>query len=149
MKCIQKRRRKSSFTIQNLFVTVHLLEETLAVLSLGKLCEDHGYSQEWVSGQKPTVDQRREDNFFARRTSSYLSSFQGYSPDLEAIRRQHRHCMICQQFQLKNEVTNSRHETGAEHPQKPKTKRKRGMTVEIRTTVCEIFVNGWSSSQII
>ena len=28
----------------NLFVTVQLLEETLAVLSLGKLCEDHGYS---------------------------------------------------------------------------------------------------------
>ena len=41
----------------NLFVTVQLLEETLAVLSLGKLCEDHGYSYEWVSG-----DQRREDN---------------------------------------------------------------------------------------
>ena len=28
----------------NLIVTVQLLEETLAVLSLGKLCEDHGYS---------------------------------------------------------------------------------------------------------
>ena len=30
----------------NLFVTVQLLEETPAVLSLGKLCEDHGYSYE-------------------------------------------------------------------------------------------------------
>ena len=27
-----------------LFVTVMLLEETPAVLSLGKLCEDHGYA---------------------------------------------------------------------------------------------------------
>ena len=27
-----------------LFVTVQLLDETPAVLSLGKLCEDHGYS---------------------------------------------------------------------------------------------------------
>ena len=36
----------------NLFVTVQLLDETPAVLSLGKLCEDHGYSSEWVSGQK-------------------------------------------------------------------------------------------------
>ena len=27
----------------DLFVTVMLLEETPAVLSLGKLCEDHGY----------------------------------------------------------------------------------------------------------
>ena len=37
----------------NLFVTVHLLEETPAFLSLGKLCEDHGYTYEWVSGQRP------------------------------------------------------------------------------------------------
>ena len=29
-----------------LFVTVQLLDETPAVLSLGKLCEDHGYSYE-------------------------------------------------------------------------------------------------------
>ena len=28
----------------DLFETVMLLEETLAVLSLGKLCEDHGFS---------------------------------------------------------------------------------------------------------
>ena len=31
---------------------MQLLEETSGVLSLGKLCEDHGYSHEWVSGQK-------------------------------------------------------------------------------------------------
>ena len=30
-----------------------LLEETPAVLSLGKLCEDHGYTNHWTSGQKP------------------------------------------------------------------------------------------------
>ena len=39
----------------NLFESVQLLEETLAVLSLGKLCEDHGYSYAWVSGQKPRL----------------------------------------------------------------------------------------------
>ena len=37
----------------DLFVTVMLLEETPAVLSLGKLCEDHGYAHHWTSGQKP------------------------------------------------------------------------------------------------
>ena len=37
----------------NQFVTVQLLEDTPAVLSLGKLCKDHGYSYEWVSGQEP------------------------------------------------------------------------------------------------
>ena len=37
----------------DLFVTVQSLAETVAVPSLGKLCEDHGNSNEWVSGQKP------------------------------------------------------------------------------------------------
>ena len=37
----------------DLFVTVMLLEETPAVLSLGKLCEDHGYGYHWTSGHKP------------------------------------------------------------------------------------------------
>ena len=36
----------------------------------------------------------------------------------------------------------------ADHPRKPRTKKK-GMVVEIRTTVCEIFLNGWRRSQII
>ena len=39
----------------NLFVTVQLIEETPAILSLGKLCKDHGYSNEWVSGQEPRL----------------------------------------------------------------------------------------------
>ena len=41
----------------DLFVTVLLLEDTLAVLSLGKLCEDHGYNCHWISGQKPHLIQ--------------------------------------------------------------------------------------------
>ena len=36
----------------DLFVTVMLLENTPAVLSLGRLCEDHGYTHHWISGQK-------------------------------------------------------------------------------------------------
>ena len=35
----------------DLFVTVMFLEETLAVLSLGKVCEDHGFSYHWTGGQ--------------------------------------------------------------------------------------------------
>ena len=37
----------------NLLVKVMLLEETPAVLSLGKLCEDHGYTYHWTSDQNP------------------------------------------------------------------------------------------------
>ena len=37
----------------DIFVTVKFLEDTPAVLSLGTLCDDHGYSYEWTSGQSP------------------------------------------------------------------------------------------------
>ena len=30
-----------------------VLEDTPTVLSMGKLCDEHGYSYEWINGQKP------------------------------------------------------------------------------------------------
>ena len=45
-----------------LFVTVQIREDTPAVLSLGKLCEDHGYACSWFSGQKPHLLQKRQEN---------------------------------------------------------------------------------------
>ena len=41
----------------DLFVKIMLLEETPAILSHGKLCEDHGYTYHWTSGQKPHLTQ--------------------------------------------------------------------------------------------
>ena len=35
------------------FLTMKVVEDTPAVLSLGKLCGEHGYSYEWTNGQKP------------------------------------------------------------------------------------------------
>ena len=35
------------------FLTMKVLEDTPAVLSLGKLRDEHGYSYEWINGQKP------------------------------------------------------------------------------------------------
>ena len=34
-------------------LTKKVLENTPAVLSLGKLCDENGYSYEWIHGQKP------------------------------------------------------------------------------------------------
>ena len=36
-----------------IFLTMKVLENTPAVLSLGKLCDENGYSYEWIHGQKP------------------------------------------------------------------------------------------------
>ena len=37
----------------DIFLTLKVLENTLAVLSLGKFCDENGYSYEWINGQKP------------------------------------------------------------------------------------------------
>ena len=37
----------------DIFLTMKVLENTPAFLSLGKLCDEHGYSCEWINGQKP------------------------------------------------------------------------------------------------
>ena len=51
---VQTREEATVYVKQlDLFVKVMLLEETPAVLSLGKLCEDHGKTHHWISGQKP------------------------------------------------------------------------------------------------
>ena len=34
-------------------MTMKVLENTPAVLSLGKLCDENGYSYQWINGQKP------------------------------------------------------------------------------------------------
>ena len=36
-----------------IFLTMKVLDDTPAVLSLGKLCDENGYSYEWINGQKP------------------------------------------------------------------------------------------------
>ena len=41
------------------FWTMKVLEDTAAVLSLGKLCDEHGYSYEWINGQKPHLIEKR------------------------------------------------------------------------------------------
>ena len=37
----------------DLFLTMKVIDHTPAVLSLGKLCDENGYSYEWINGQKP------------------------------------------------------------------------------------------------
>ena len=37
----------------DIFLTMKVLDNTPAVLSLGKLCDENGYSYEWINCQKP------------------------------------------------------------------------------------------------
>ena len=47
----------------DLFVTVLLLEETLAVPSLGEPCAEHGCSYEWKNGETQRLTPKWKDNY--------------------------------------------------------------------------------------
>ena len=42
----------------NICLTLKVLENTPAVLSLGKVCDENGYSYEWINGQKPHLNKK-------------------------------------------------------------------------------------------
>ena len=60
----------------DIFWTMKVLENTPAVLSLGKLCDENGYSCEWINGQKPHLIKKTGFGYSATRTTSFLSWFQ-------------------------------------------------------------------------
>ena len=46
----------------DIFLTMEVLDNTPAVLSLGKLCDENGYSYEWINGQKNTSHLKRDSD---------------------------------------------------------------------------------------
>ena len=50
-KCRRMKRQRCVKEL-DIFLTMKVLENTPAVLSLGKHCDEHGYSYEWINGQK-------------------------------------------------------------------------------------------------
>ena len=59
----------------DIFLTMKVLDNTPAVLSLGKLCDENGYSYEWINGQKPHPIKTGFEPSATRRTL-FLSWFQ-------------------------------------------------------------------------
>ena len=58
----------------DLFVTVIPLEDTLAVLSLGKLCENHGFHYHWTSVRNHISSNMAERPIAIRRTTYHSLS---------------------------------------------------------------------------
>ena len=83
-----------------LFLTMKVLENTPAVLSLGKLCNENGYSYEWINGQKPHLIkngiriQCNTENFVPIAVPGLsTSSSSGSHPSTSRTpSRQERHC---------------------------------------------------------
>ena len=125
----------------DLFVTVMLLQESPAVLSLVKLCEEHGYTYHWKSGQNPHPSKLARELIAISQTMYYLwfLEYQRVHPQLRFHlprhhlhhRSQHRLTEIQYrrtevsklQYQKEVEVrTKSFGETRCMNPQNPKTK---------------------------
>ena len=50
----------------DIFFTMKVFENTPAVLSLGKLCDENGYSYEWINGRKTTSHLKRDSDTVQR-----------------------------------------------------------------------------------
>ena len=80
----------------DIFLTMKVLDNTPAVLSLGKLCDENGYSYEWINGQKPHLIKNgiriicNTENFVPIVVPGLSSSFSGSSSTLRTSMKQER-----------------------------------------------------------
>ena len=81
----------------DIFLTLKVLENTPAVLSLGKLCDENGYSYEWINGQKPHLIKDgiriicNSENFVSIVVPGLSSSSSGSSPAPRTPMKQESH----------------------------------------------------------
>ena len=79
------------------FLTMKFLDNTPAVLSLGKLCNENGYSYEWINGQKPHLMKDgirticNTENFVPFVVPGLSSSSSGSSLTLRTFMKQESH----------------------------------------------------------
>ena len=81
----------------DIFFTMEILENTPAVLPLGKLCDENGYSYEWINGQKPHLIKNgiripcNMENFVPIEVPGLSSSSSGSSSTSKTSSRQESH----------------------------------------------------------
>ena len=82
----------------DIFLTMEVLENTSAVLSLGKLCDENGYSYEWINEQIQHLIKNgirkicNTENFVPIVVPDLSSSSFGSSSTLRTPSRQESHC---------------------------------------------------------
>ena len=138
-----------------LFVTVQIHDETLAVLSLGKLCEEHGYSYEWTSGQKPQLT--KTGKIILCNTEHFVPTVApGLSTGSSSSSASSSSTSLPQDtsggippVQQVNEVTIPTLGHREIEAIQQKTKTKTWTTVKHRVIECEISEFGWSSQKIL
>ena len=133
------------------FVTVQILDDTLAVLSLGKLCEEHGFTNEWASGQKATsLGQNEGVVLYKTFLISFLFVYQDCHQARAQVRlphryrRTHRALLPVQEFYEVTIPASKPRETEAILPE---MKHKKRTTIKQREVDCEISQSCWRSRE--
>ena len=113
--------------------SVQTLDDTLAVLSSRKLCDERGPTYERASSKQPRLTKQGKKHFcktqnFRNYVRSWIVEFIFYI-FIEGVK-------YIIQVQFQGEVTGSHQKTGRGIPQG---------TGRIRMTVCEIFQNDWGT----
>ena len=135
----------------DLFVTVMLLEETPAVLSIGKLCEDHGFSCHWTSGSKPhlTKNGKRINCEIANNLQFVvpgLSTSSSTSSSLASSTSSSQDSMIKRKIQQQREVklrASSHGESRRVDQQKTKRQIKMKKTKNYEVNYCKMCEKCW------
>ena len=130
----------------DLFMTVQLLEDTPAVLSLGNLCEQHGYTYERASGQKPHLTKLgkrilcKTENV---RTSLLSWDCRQILVPPRLLHRDRRTHQARLQVQQQSEVTMEHQENWRDTPKTQNNNKKRDNDGALQDTDCETFQE-WS-----
>ena len=96
-KCRRMKRQRLYVKELDIFLTMKVLDNTPAVLSLGKLFDENGYSYEWINGQKPHLIKDgirtiwNTENFVPIVVPGLSSSSSGSSSTLPTSMKQESH----------------------------------------------------------
>ena len=127
----------------DLCVTVQSLEDTPAVLSLGQLYEEHGYTYGWTSGQKPRLSKEgkrilcKTENVVLLFVPGLLSS-SGASSSSTSPRQDSSSTSSNSATERSDDPAPGNWRDSSKTQQKI----KRRITIEPRKTDCETFQNG-------
>ena len=107
------------------FLTMKVIEDTPPVLSLRKLCDEHGNSYEWINGQKPHLIlngirvQRSKENFVPivvpGLSASSSSSFPTSTP-MTPLRQEIDHSNSSSSSSTSTPMTSSTETDHSDHP---------------------------------
>ena len=134
----------------DIFLTMKVLENTPAVLSLGKLCDEHGYSYEWINGQKPHLikngmsDTMQHGELRSDRGSWFVNEFflsSHHSTSMTPSRQEIGHPTSSSSSSTSPPMTSSKEADHSDHP--PAIVSSESVDRQVRRDPCHSEILEW------